>query len=249
MTMPPASPAGERDPGPAPAGDPSEPPATQEMLRAMAHPLRLQLVERIGRRGTARAADLAAELGVPANSLSYHLRMLARGGVIVEAPEEARDRRDRVWRLQQTSFLAGADGSGTEPSGATDDFAAASAAASLAALEWVRSAWISETTQARDADHSGTPREGLGTMHSTSLLLTMAQAEELGARADALLREFAALNRDEQGRDLPADSSAEERLVEFRALFALVGGRAPATSDVRSGSPGGPSQTAGEDPS
>lgn len=235
---------------PPPAAASEEATPSQEMLRALAHPLRLQLVERLTRRGTARAADLAAEMGVPANSLSYHLRMLARGGVLEEAPEEAQDRRDRVWRLRQSSFLAGSDASepAEDPGGASgqqDDYAAASAAVSLAALEWVRSAWIAETSQARAADQAGARREGLGTMHSTSLLLTMRQAEELGERADALLREFAALHRDAQGRDLPADPAADAPLVEFRALFALVGGRAPSASpDVRTGSPGGPSAPA-----
>jgi predicted transcriptional regulator len=57
--------------------------ATRDMLRAMAHPLRLQLMERIGRRGTARAADLAEDLGVPANSISYHLRTLLSWTVLV----------------------------------------------------------------------------------------------------------------------------------------------------------------------
>src|SRR5690625_5956976 len=69
--------------------------ATRDMLRALAHPLRMQLLQRLGGRGTARAADLAADLGVPANSVSYHLRILAKGGAIVEAPEAARDKRDR----------------------------------------------------------------------------------------------------------------------------------------------------------
>src|SRR5215207_823011 len=45
-----------------------------------------------------RAADLARELGLPANQMSFHLRQLAKYGLVVEAPEAAHDRRDRVWR-------------------------------------------------------------------------------------------------------------------------------------------------------
>src|SRR5690606_23978941 len=45
----------------------------------------------------ARAADLARELDLPANKLSFHLRSLADAGLIVEDPSLARDRRDRVW--------------------------------------------------------------------------------------------------------------------------------------------------------
>src|SRR5262245_57270547 len=46
-----------------------------------------------------RAADLARELGIPANTASFHLRQLAKYGLIEEDPDAGRDRRDRVWRL------------------------------------------------------------------------------------------------------------------------------------------------------
>jgi DNA-binding transcriptional ArsR family regulator len=69
-----------------------------ETLRAMAHPLRAQLFYELFARGTARAADLARDLEVPANQVSFHLRQMAKYGLIEEAPEHARDRRDRVWR-------------------------------------------------------------------------------------------------------------------------------------------------------
>jgi predicted ArsR family transcriptional regulator len=46
-----------------------------------------------------RAADLGESLGIPANQASFHLRQLAKYGVIVPAPEAARDKRDRVWKL------------------------------------------------------------------------------------------------------------------------------------------------------
>jgi predicted ArsR family transcriptional regulator len=67
-------------------------------LRAMAHPLRGRLFYELFARGTARAADLARDLDVPANQVSFHLRQMAKYGFIEEAPEHARDRRDRVWR-------------------------------------------------------------------------------------------------------------------------------------------------------
>jgi DNA-binding transcriptional ArsR family regulator len=68
------------------------------VLRAMAHPLRTDIFMELYSRGSARAVDLAAVLDVPANQVSFHLRTLAKYGLIEEAPEEARDRRDRVWR-------------------------------------------------------------------------------------------------------------------------------------------------------
>jgi DNA-binding transcriptional ArsR family regulator len=68
------------------------------VLRAIAHPLRTDIFYELYSRGSARAADLAIALDVPANQVSFHLRTLAKYGLIEEAPEEARDRRDRVWR-------------------------------------------------------------------------------------------------------------------------------------------------------
>ncbi|MFT4263512.1 MAG: helix-turn-helix domain-containing protein [Nocardioides sp.] len=69
------------------------------ILRAIAHPTRNRILAELGAAGTARAADLAHALDIPANQASFHLRQLAKYGLVAEAPEEARDRRDRVWRL------------------------------------------------------------------------------------------------------------------------------------------------------
>lgn len=70
---------------------------TTAMLKAYTHPLRRQILRLLARHDHMRAADIAAELDVAANSVSFHLRTLADAGLIVEAPEHARDRRDRVW--------------------------------------------------------------------------------------------------------------------------------------------------------
>jgi predicted ArsR family transcriptional regulator len=50
-------------------------------------------------RGTARAADLAAALALPANQVSFHLRQLARYDLIQDAPHNAATKRDRFWTL------------------------------------------------------------------------------------------------------------------------------------------------------
>ncbi len=68
-------------------------------LRALAHPVRYRILEELAATGPARAADIAKDLGIPANQASFHLRQLAKYGVVVEAPEAARDRRDRVWKV------------------------------------------------------------------------------------------------------------------------------------------------------
>lgn len=76
------------------------------MLKAYANPLRRRILSIFGKQRFRRAADIAAELGEQANKISFHLRVLAEAGLLVEAPEQARDRRDRVWRLAEIGSLS-----------------------------------------------------------------------------------------------------------------------------------------------
>jgi len=80
---------------------------TSAMLKAYTHPLRRQMLRLFARREHLRAADIAVELDVPANSVSFHLRALADAGLIREAPEYARDRRDRVWAAKNAALSVG----------------------------------------------------------------------------------------------------------------------------------------------
>lgn len=68
-------------------------------LRALAHPVRQRILIELSIRRSLRAADLADIIGEPANAISYHLRSLAKAGLLIEAPELARDSRDRVWTV------------------------------------------------------------------------------------------------------------------------------------------------------
>jgi predicted ArsR family transcriptional regulator len=77
---------------------PSQPIHDPRILRAIAHPVRNRILSEMEASGTVRAADIAKELDIPANQASFHLRQLAKYGLVEEAPDRARDRRDRVWR-------------------------------------------------------------------------------------------------------------------------------------------------------
>ena len=81
-----------------------EPPAGRtvhdpRILRAIAHPARNRILTELPASGPLRAADIARVLDMPANQASFHLRQLAKYGLVEEAPEAGRDRRDRVWRM------------------------------------------------------------------------------------------------------------------------------------------------------
>ncbi|MDH6223792.1 helix-turn-helix domain-containing protein [Streptomyces sp. MJP52] len=66
-------------------------------LRAMAHPLRVQIVGLLRRHGPSTATRLAQRLGVNSGSASYHLRQLAEAGFVEELTDRG-NARERWWR-------------------------------------------------------------------------------------------------------------------------------------------------------
>jgi Helix-turn-helix domain len=78
------------------------------VLRAFAHPLRLDLHQLLIREGTTTAADAARHLGVSQALASHHLHQLAKYGFAEQV--EGRDQRERPWRALSTSHTwRGAD--------------------------------------------------------------------------------------------------------------------------------------------
>ena len=69
-------------------------------IRALAHPLRLDLLALLGSGGPATAAQCGRVLGVSQASCSFHLRQLAKYGFVEDAGP-GRDRRERQWRTTQ----------------------------------------------------------------------------------------------------------------------------------------------------
>ncbi len=67
-------------------------------MRALAHPTRLRLLGELRLRGPQTVGLLSAVVDEAPGSVSYHLGVLARHGLVVEVPERARDRRERWWR-------------------------------------------------------------------------------------------------------------------------------------------------------
>ncbi|MGW6810321.1 ArsR/SmtB family transcription factor, partial [Bacillus subtilis] len=86
-------------------------------LRALAHPVRIRLLSELRSEGPATASTLAETTGEAVSLISYHLRQLSKHGFIEEAPELARDARERWWRVREqmtswssASFLATEEG-------------------------------------------------------------------------------------------------------------------------------------------
>lgn len=72
-------------------------------MRALAHPVRLALLERLQRHGPATASQLAPHVGATPSVTSWHLRHLARFGLVRDA-EPGADRRERRWGASSRGF-------------------------------------------------------------------------------------------------------------------------------------------------
>ena len=102
-------------------------------LKAMAHPLRMQILRVLTLRKKVSVTSLAEELGETTGATSYHLRQLARHGFVEEAADDAPDepgedaertsgRRRQLWqmavdRVHMTGFEFLADEATREAAG------------------------------------------------------------------------------------------------------------------------------------
>lgn len=77
-------------------------------LRALAHPLRWQLLEIVSREGTATATQCAKETGESVANCSYHLNLLAKYNYVEQA--EGGQGREKPWQVVNISFQVGSEG-------------------------------------------------------------------------------------------------------------------------------------------
>ncbi|MFD2469560.1 ArsR/SmtB family transcription factor [Amycolatopsis silviterrae] len=73
-----------------------------QTLRALAHPLRMELLDLLTIDGPATATGLAKRVGESSGTTSWHLRQLAETGLVVEDPDRG-SKRERWWRAAQDS--------------------------------------------------------------------------------------------------------------------------------------------------
>ena len=148
-------------------------------LRALAHPARLAILDHLGAAGTATATECGAAVGVSPSAASYHLRALAKYGLVEEA--EGGRGRQRPWRSRGLGFSF-------EPAAAAGP--AAEAAAMLLSSQLVESGerWTREYV----LHESRLPDEWRRASHlaNKTLVLTPAEAEELVVRLEAVLQPF-----------------------------------------------------------
>jgi DNA-binding transcriptional ArsR family regulator len=84
---------------PGPSADEDRPRLINDasVLRALAHPARMAILTHLGHGRSATATECAELVGLSPSATSYHLRALAKAGLVEEAPGRG-DGRERVWR-------------------------------------------------------------------------------------------------------------------------------------------------------
>nr|WP_067436228.1 helix-turn-helix domain-containing protein [Nocardioides jensenii] len=77
-----------------------------ETLRAVYHPTRRRIIDYLGIHEASQVTELAAALDEQVGSISHHLRMLERVGMVERAPELATDGRTSWWRASADSSFS-----------------------------------------------------------------------------------------------------------------------------------------------
>ncbi|EME97490.1 winged helix-turn-helix domain-containing protein [Streptomyces mobaraensis] len=210
----------DRNPPTGPAG-----PSPARAPRSLPdHPVRIALLNLLAESGTLTSTEAAARLGHSSGLCSFHLRQLARHGLIEEVPHQGGGRA-RPWRLRW--------GSPAPSVPAAPDTAPSDHASSARSREIEREAPESFPALARDLEDESY-RQWLTHRHqapaewqrddafSAVLHLTPAEAAELTASVRRLFAAYRDRERDPAAR--PRDAVT---VAVVNRLFPLVGGAFP----------------------
>ncbi|GAA2624893.1 helix-turn-helix domain-containing protein [Dactylosporangium fulvum] len=156
-------------------------------MRALAHPARIAIIERLFLGETATATELAEVCGLSPSATSYHLRALAKAGLIEEAPSRG-DGRERVWQSQ----LRGLNVETPPERGEAERIASRELAEMFMDLEDARArAWLDR--------NDSEPYEWYlaATSMSIQVVVTAEELRQLNDRVWSLLEPYARRNRTE----------------------------------------------------
>ena len=172
-------------------------------MRALAHPLRIELFERLAIEGSATASDLAPLVGSTPSNCSFHLRTLAEAGFIERVPGHTG--RQRPWRVVDIRQRW------DEPDGDDEELAGAATALDSSFREW-------EFERIRQAAARKNPPEWRGKLGTTgaTLYLTPEEAREVNDRISDLVNEYV------QRWDHPEQRPASGRPVRLYTTSYLV---------------------------
>ncbi|HZE40473.1 MAG TPA: metalloregulator ArsR/SmtB family transcription factor [Stackebrandtia sp.] len=156
-----------------------------EVIRALGHPARTAVLDYLTQVDDATATECAELVGMSPSAMSYHLRVLARVGLVEQGPSRG-DGRERVWRRKVESFKAAVDYDDRESMHLA---ARAMSEAFLGVEDAKLRRWLDKLP--------GEPREWyeVGIMSQINLLVTAAEAAEVNRRLLEVVDEFKARTR------------------------------------------------------
>ncbi|MDQ1662062.1 MAG: hypothetical protein QOJ68_2042 [Blastococcus sp.] len=157
-------------------------------MRAVAHPTRLALIGLLRREGPLTATQAGARLGESSGSMSFHLRQLAKYGLVEETGEGTGRR--KPWRATARFTSWSATPEDPDLAEATTQFSRVIAARYAALTE----AWIQQQVQESDAWKTASQ------FGDTFLWLTPEELTRLGEKVTALLEPYDARLTDERER-------------------------------------------------
>lgn len=157
-----------------------------ETLAALTHPVRLDVLNYLMADGPATASTCARAVGDNPSNCSYHLRTLAKHGLV--EPVESADGRERPWRATITGFSTG-DDDGQVGRGGTAVLATSLQLDQRRVRDYLARR-ENEPRSWRTADAFSVYR----------LRLTAAELAELGQRLDDLIRPYLAATREDAPR-------------------------------------------------
>lgn len=145
-------------------------------MRALAHPVRLAILQRLQADGPATASEVAEVVNASPSACSFHLRALAAAGLVEEDPDATSSGRRRPWRARpfDLAWRTGADADADAAAGVLFDSMEAELAARKA------------RARAADGDYPPDWRDTLGTDHLV-LKVTAAEAARVRWAIRALL--------------------------------------------------------------
>ena len=161
------------------------------VLAALAHPLRVALLYQLNALGSRTASQCAQALGETPANCSYHLRQLAKVGLVVR--EESGDGRERPWRSVYTGLGLSPAVDDPDPEVVT---AARAVRASLASIEIDEHARLARQYLRLEPRAAKAWRDVAG-VNSYSLRLTAEELAALVAALDAAIRPYIGLTRDD----------------------------------------------------
>ena len=161
-----------------------------DVLATLAHPVRLDVLTYLMSNGPATASTCARAVGDTPSNCSYHVRALARHGLVEQASSS--DGRERPWRATITGFEVSPDPDPGTPEGRG---AAAVLAASVALEQRRLRDYLSHRDRVTPAWRDADP------MSAYSVRVTPAELKQLAGRLDALIRPLLAATREDAPQD------------------------------------------------